>query len=49
MSFSGLLLPQYYDMVFRIAFPALLGEMAIMLWLLIMGAKPQPVQPLAAG
>jgi len=45
MSFTGLLLPQYEDTVSNIAFPALLGEMAIMLWLLIMGAK---VQPLAA-
>lgn len=40
MSFTGLLLPQHYDMVFRIATPFLLGEAAIMLWLLIMGAKP---------
>lgn len=47
MSFSGLLLPQYYDMVFRIASPFLLGEVAMMLWLLIMGAKPQPLDHLA--
>jgi hypothetical protein len=40
MSFTGILLPQYEDMVSNIAFPALLGEMAIMLWLLIKGAKP---------
>ncbi len=45
MSFTGLLLPQYEDMVSNIAFPALLGEMAVMLWLVIKGAK---VQPLAA-
>jgi hypothetical protein len=43
ISFTGLLLPQYEDMVSSIAFPALLGEMAIMLWLLIKGAKPQPL------
>ncbi|MGD1148051.1 MAG: DUF4386 domain-containing protein [Thermoanaerobaculaceae bacterium] len=49
MSFSGLLVPQYYDMVFRIASPALLGEMAIMLWLLIMGAKPQPLDAAASS
>ncbi len=42
ISFTGLLLPQYGDMVSRIAFPALFGEMAIMLWLLIKGAKVQP-------
>ena len=39
LSFTGLLLPQYYDIAFRSAIPALLGEMAIMLWLLIKGAK----------
>ena len=40
MSFTGLLLPQYEDLVSNIAFPALLGEMAFMLWLVIKGAKP---------
>jgi uncharacterized protein DUF4386 len=44
MSFTGLLLPHYEDLVSNIAFPALLGEMAIMLWLLIKGAKPQPLE-----
>ncbi len=44
MSFTGLLLPQYENMVSNIAFPALLGEMAFMLWLLVIkGAKPQPL------
>jgi Domain of unknown function (DUF4386) len=43
ISFTGLLLPQYEVMVSNIAFPALLGEVAIMLWLLIKGAKVQPV------
>jgi hypothetical protein len=42
LSFTGLLLPQYYDVAFRSAFPALLGEVAIMLWLLIKGARVQP-------
>jgi hypothetical protein len=37
------LLPQYEDMVSNIVFPALLGEMAFMLWLVIKGAKPQPL------
>ncbi|HLE35676.1 MAG TPA: DUF4386 domain-containing protein [Candidatus Acidoferrales bacterium] len=45
ISFTGLLLPQYESMVFNSALPATLGEIAIMLWLLIKGAK---VQPLAA-
>ena len=48
MSLTGLLLSQYEDMVSNITFPALLGEMAIMLWLLIKGAKPQPLDAAAA-
>jgi hypothetical protein len=39
LSFAGLLLPQYTDKVYNIVFPVLFGEMAIMLWLLIKGAK----------
>jgi len=42
LSFTGLLLPQYYDAAFRWAQPAFFGEIAIMLWLLIKGAKVQP-------
>jgi hypothetical protein len=49
MSVTGLLLPQHYDVVFRIATPFLLGEVAIMLWLLIMGAKPQPLEAAASS
>ena len=49
ISFTGLLLPQYEDMVFKIAFPALVGEMAIMLWLVIKGAKPQPQNAAASS
>jgi hypothetical protein len=40
MSSTGLMLPRYEDMVSNIAFPALLGEIALMLWLVIKGAKP---------
>ncbi|GAA0710829.1 DUF4386 domain-containing protein [Dokdonella soli] len=43
LSFTGLLLPQYEDVVSSIAFPAQLGEVAFMLWLLVMGAKEQAV------
>lgn len=39
MSFSGLLLPQYKDLVSNITMPALFGEVAFMLWILIMGVK----------
>jgi hypothetical protein len=49
MSFTGLLLPQYEDTVSNIAFPAQLGEIAIMLWLLIKGARPQPLDPAASS
>src|SRR3989475_8266474 len=37
MSFTGLILPQYELKVSNILFPALLGEMAFMLWLVIVG------------
>jgi len=46
LSFTGILLPDGYGAAFRWAQPALFGEVAIMLWLLIKGAK---VQPLPAG
>jgi hypothetical protein len=42
ISFTGLLLPQYKEKVFAISSPALLGELAIMLWLVIRGARPIP-------
>jgi hypothetical protein len=47
LSLTGFLLPQYQDKVFAISQPALLGEIALMLWLVIKGAKP-PAQD-AAG
>src|SRR6266566_395326 len=42
-SVTGLLSPQYESTVWNIGFPLTLGELAIMLWLLIKGAKPQPL------
>jgi hypothetical protein len=39
LSLTSLLVPQYQDIVFTVAQPALLGEVAIMLWLLIKGAN----------
>jgi len=47
-SFTALLLPQYRDIVTRIALPFLLGEAAIVLWLLIKGAREQPLAESAA-
>jgi uncharacterized protein DUF4386 len=39
MSMTGLLLPPYQTTIENIVFPALTGEVAFLLWLLIMGAK----------
>lgn len=47
ISFTGILAPIYVDRVTRVVSPALLGEGAIMLWLMIKGARPGP-QPVAA-
>ena len=41
LSFTGLLLPQYYNVAFHSAFPVLFGEVAFMLWLVIKGARPK--------
>ena len=46
-SVTGIMWPQYEDAVRNYSFPLLLGELAIMLWLIIMGAKER--QPLAAS
>jgi len=40
-SFTGLLLPEHADKVFAISQPFTLGEVATMLWLVIMGAREQ--------
>jgi len=42
-SFAGLLLPHYANAVGNFIFPALTGEVAFVLWLLIRGAKEQTV------
>jgi hypothetical protein len=47
MSVTGMLWPQYEQRVSNWVFPAMLGELAIMLWLIIMGAKER--QPRAAA
>ena len=48
LSITGELFPRYQDLVFRIGSPARLGEMAFMLWLVVMGAKEPPVNAPAA-
>ena len=40
LSLTGILLPQYEDKVFTYTQPAVLGEVAFMLWLVIRGARP---------
>ena len=48
LSLTGFLWPQYEDKVFLLAQPALFGEVALMLWLLIAGAK-EPAPAAAAA
>lgn len=43
ISFTGILFPQHVGTVNTIAFPILLGELAFMLWLVIIGARPKPM------
>ncbi len=40
LSLTGLFFPDYQDKVFTFSQPALFGELAIMLWLVIKGANP---------
>ncbi|HZR27968.1 MAG TPA: DUF4386 domain-containing protein [Terriglobales bacterium] len=40
LSLTGVLLPQYQDKVYSYSQPAIIGEIAFMLWLVIKGAKP---------
>ncbi|MCJ7481807.1 MAG: DUF4386 domain-containing protein [Thermodesulfovibrionales bacterium] len=42
ISLTGLMIPQYSDIVTKLGMPVLLGEVAFMLWLLVMGAKSKP-------
>ena len=53
LSVTALFFPAYYEAAFKWAQPVLFGELAIMLWLLIKGAKvptapPSALQPAAA-
>jgi Domain of unknown function (DUF4386) len=41
LSLTGILLPQYQDKVDSYSQPALFGEIALMFWFLIKGAKPK--------
>jgi uncharacterized protein DUF4386 len=47
-SLTALFLPRYYGVVSRITFPLLLGEVAIILWLLIRGVRDRPLAAVTA-
>jgi hypothetical protein len=49
MSLTGILLPQYYDKVYTLTLPAVIGEIAFMLWLVIKGARPPALAATAAS
>ena len=44
LSLLGLVAPEHYDLPFKIATPILFGEVALMLWLLIVGVRT-PANP----
>ena len=44
ISLTSLILPRYAEVVGRVWFPAQFGELFMMLWLVIKGAKVQPLQ-----
>jgi hypothetical protein len=48
-SLTGLLFPKYEDTVGNFIFPALFGEVAFLLWILVMGAKEPPATVIAAA
>lgn len=48
LSLTGLLTPQHYATLLKLATPVLFGEAAFMLWLIIIGARVPPA-PVVAG
>jgi uncharacterized protein DUF4386 len=49
LSLTGELWPPYQEKVFTYSQPAFFGELALMAWLLIKGARPQPPNAAAPG
>lgn len=45
LSFAGIVLPEYRDIVFTVGMPAMFGELVLMLWLLIKGTRNSLVTP----
>jgi hypothetical protein len=48
VSFTGVLFPQFEQKVSSSVFPAMLGELAVVAWLLIVGAKERPLAATAS-
>jgi len=48
MSFAGVMLPQYENTLGNVIFPAQLGELVFMLWLIIRGVKAEALEPAPA-
>src|SRR6267143_5356441 len=48
LSLTGVVLPQDYDKVFTFTQPAVFGELAFMLWLVIKGARPPALDATAS-
>jgi hypothetical protein len=48
LSFTSIVLPEYKDTVFTFGMPAMFGELALMLWLLIKGVRVTKI-PIAPG
>jgi len=49
LSLTGILLPQYEDKVYTYSQPAVVGEIAFMLWLVIKGARPPALDATASS
>src|SRR6266853_5867401 len=49
LSLTGILWPQYEDKVFTYSQPAFFGEVALMLWLVIKGARPPALDATASS
>jgi len=48
VSLTGVVSPQYYDKAYSYSQPAIIGEIAFMLWLLIKGARPPALDATAS-
>lgn len=44
LNFTAMLCPAYYESLFRLMTPVLFGELALVVWLVIKGAKPAPLE-----